>query len=87
MSFKSRVRLWQTVTVALDNFAPPDHDRMRASGLNALMNQHLLDAARRAGQKAWTALHDQSHIFGMKRIDVLQGRNRVEDRFFMNLSR
>ena len=84
---RSRVRLWQSVTVA----SPPgprcdEHDRQRpahdvaaaddhhvpAGDFDAAAHQQLLHALRRAGQEPRPALHQPADVLRMKRVDVLR---------------
>ena len=102
ISARSRVRLWQTVTVA----SPPaaalhEHDRHRladdvaaahdhhvpAGDLDVVAHQQLLNAVRRAGQEPRPALHDAAHVLRMKGIDVLQRVDGVQHARVVDLLR
>ena len=90
---RSRVRLWQTVTVAspaaprcISNIAiglptmslRPDHDDVRTRGWNAAPTEHLQDAVRRAGKKPWATLQQPADVLRVKGVDIFQRVGRVE---------
>ncbi len=47
----------------------------------------ILNPMRCAGQKSRAALHDQAHVFGMKRIHVFPREHGIQNRQFLNLLR
>ena len=86
MAARSRVRLWQRVTVAsppgprcasmIDSGLPtmslrPDDHHVPAGDLDAAAHQQLLHALRRAGQEPRPALHQPADVLRMKGVDVL----------------
>ena len=99
---RSRVRLWQTVTVASPPWPRcmsmiaiglptmslrPTHHHVGPGDRDVVAQQQLLDAVRRAGQEPRPALHDPAHVLGMEGVDVLQRIDGLEHPRLVDLLR
>ena len=70
-----------------DDFAAAQHHHVATGGFDVVVHQQLLNPLGRAGQEPRPALDEQADIFWMKRVDIFQRMDGIENALFLDLLR